>query len=279
MRSRESERLKDLQQCLLSTLTCGSAMDERSAEACFREPPRGRIADRWHIYAAGYLTRLGEALENDYPALRRIVGRHPFDALVRRYARSHPPRSHDLGLAGDRLPRFLEADGLSRKLPFLPDLARLEWALAQAFVSEDARPLRWDDLQAMDAESVSEMHWRLMPGTTVLRSEWPLIELWECKDRSDREISVAVEGRPSIVLVFRRSYQAHCAPVDHAFARFVEAAADGATLAGLREALAPDGDPAATREFLQDFRRMIGEGLVVNPTRRASFASKRGEME
>ncbi len=114
------EPLLILQRRVLSPLTSGLALDERTARVLFREPPRGTIADRWHIYAHGYFARLSEALENDYTALRRIVGRDAFDSMVRRYALAQPPRSHDLGRAGDRLSRFLENDSLSRKLRFSP---------------------------------------------------------------------------------------------------------------------------------------------------------------
>ncbi|HXV62729.1 MAG TPA: hypothetical protein VEK15_18665, partial [Vicinamibacteria bacterium] len=196
----------------------------------------------------------------------RIVGHEAFDSMARRYALAYAPRFHDLGRIGDRLSRFLETDFLSTKLPFLPDLARLEWALAEAFVSEDAKALLWDDLQAMNPESVSEMPLKLMPGTAVIRSKWPLIDIWECKDRSDHEISVQVEDRPSTVLVFRRGYQSHCTEASETIARIVEAASGGTSLLGVQEALGADGDPAAIVQILGAFRRMVGEGLFVNPT-------------
>lgn len=120
---------------------------------------------------------------------------------------------------------------------------------------------------------------KLMPGTAVLRSNWPLIALWECKDRSDPEISVEVEDRPSIVLVFRRGYQAHCTNVSETMARFVETVSTRASLSSLQEALAADGEPAAIQEILQVFRRMVGEGLFRQPDAMSVVSSHKGEME
>ncbi len=265
MPSLESEPLWRLQRRVLTPLTGGVALDERTAGALFREPPSGTIAERWHIYGAGYFARLSESLEDDYPAVQRVVGRDAFRSMVRRYVLAHTPRSYDLGRAGDRLAGFLGTDWLTTKLPFLPDLAQLEWKLAEAFVSEDARPLRWEDLQAMEPERVSKMPLHLMPGTVVLRSEWPLIELWECKDRSDHEVSVELQGRRSIVLVYRRGYEAYCTSASETTARVVESVGAGATLFGIQESFGADGDPAATREILRAFRRMVGDGLLRQP--------------
>lgn len=271
--------LQRLERRLFHPLTSGCELDERAARNIFLDPPRGTIADRWQIYASGYFDRLSEALENDYPALRRIVGSDPFGSLVRRYALAVPPRSFDLGQAGDRLSEFLATDWLAEKLPFLPDLARLEWGLAQAFVSEDAVPLRWDELRAMDPESVSEMPLLPMPGTVLLRSRWPLIEIWKCKDRSDPEVSVEVEGRPSIVLVYRSGFEARCTGVSEVVASLLDAADEGGSLASVQERLAPDGEPAAIQEILQAFRRMIGEGVFRQPDAMSVVSNHKGEME
>ena len=43
--------------------------NERAMELV--KPPVGGVEDRWAIYASGFLARLVEALENDYPAVAR----------------------------------------------------------------------------------------------------------------------------------------------------------------------------------------------------------------
>jgi uncharacterized protein (UPF0276 family) len=111
-------------------------------------PAAGDVERRWAIYSSGYVARLVEALETDYPAVRRILGEGPFGSLTARYVRRFAPRSFDIGRAGDRLAMFLEEDPLSTELPFLPDLARYEWSLAEAFVAADSVPLAWSDLAA-----------------------------------------------------------------------------------------------------------------------------------
>ena len=142
---------------------------------------------RWAIYSSGYVARLVEALENDYPAIRRILGEVPFGSLTARYVRRFPPRSFDIGRAGERLSTFLEDDPLASELRFLPDLARYEWSLAEAFVSADSVPLAWSELAALGPEAVADATFRLRPGATLIRSSWPLLELWGAKDLADED--------------------------------------------------------------------------------------------
>ena len=225
-------------------------------------PPQGTIESRWHIYASGYLARIIETLEHDYPAVKRVMGNVHFAALTERYLSAHPPRSFDLHDAGDRLVSFLKQDPPTEKLPFLPDLAKLEWHLAEAFVAKDPEPLLWGELQRMAPEAVSDLPLFLNPGTAIIRSAWPIIDIRELKDKPDDEISLEVEGRPSIALVYRHEWQARCRNLDEGDARFIEAAAAGASLAELQTTAVKDGDdPVAVEKLLERFRRLVDEGL------------------
>lgn len=232
-----------------------------------RQPPQGTVESRWHIYASGYLARIVETLEHDYPAVKRILGNFHFRALTERYLITHSPRSFDLRYAGDRLASFLEQDSLIEKLPFLPDLAKLEWLLSEAFVAKDPEPLLWSDLQTMAPQAVSELPLALNPGTAVIRSAWPIIDIRNLKDKSDDEVSLTVEGRPSIALVYRHELQARCRNLDEEDAQFIEAAAEGTSLAAIETTLANkevDGDdPIAVQKLLERFRRLLDEGLFL----------------
>ena len=140
----EKLALETLQTAFSGELFGRQTFGPERRKRCFRKPPEGTVEGRWHIYSSGYLTRLVEALENDYSALARVVGPGPFGSLIQRYVAAHPPRSFDLRYAGDRLATFLEQDPLTGDLPFLPDLARLEWLLAEAFVAKDRSSISGD---------------------------------------------------------------------------------------------------------------------------------------
>ncbi len=115
----------------------------------------------------------------------------------------------------------------------------------------------------MDPETVSELPLVLNPGTVVIRSQWPILDIWKLKDKSDEAVSLDVEGHPSIVLVFRNKLQTRCRKLDETEARFLEGAARGGSLAELQAALADGDDPDVVRQLLECLRRLVDEGLFV----------------
>jgi len=251
--------LLDLQRGVLTSLT-GLCLTE--PDGAFAPPSGDSLGSRWHIYASGYLARLVEALENDYPAVRRILGDGAFRSLTARYARRCPPRSFDIGRAGDRLARFLERDPLSAGLPFLPDLARFEWALAEAFVAADEDALAWADLAAMRPEAVADLELRLRAGSTIVRSRWPLFDLRDCRDTGDDELQLAVEGRPLDALVFRHGVDVLRRALDALDLRLLEPAVGGVSLAQLTTDPALQGRVPALAER---FRSWVVAGAFRRP--------------
>jgi hypothetical protein len=252
-----------VQLLLLSGLAEAPRLPPHEQEALFRRPPEGSVSGRWDVYTSGYLARLVEALENDYPAVRRILGSKRFWELTERYLKDFPPRSYDVGRVGERLAVFLGTDGLIESLPFLGDLARLEWQIAESFVAPDSEPLRWTDLQRMAPDEVADLPLSLRPGVALLRSPWPLLDLWKCKDRETEEISVRVEGRPpSRVLVSREEGEVRCRDVGETDARFIEAVRWGGSLVDVQAGL---GASASLERLIACFRRWVDEGVFRDP--------------
>jgi hypothetical protein len=131
----------------------------------------------------------------------------------------------------------------------------------------------------MAPEAVSDLPLVLSQGTAVIRSAWPIIDIRNLKDKSDEGVSLTVEGRPSIVLVYRYELQARCRNLDEEDARFIEAAAEGPSLAEIQTALAKeeedDGgdDPVTVQRLLERFRRLVDEGLFLKAGRSHGAAS------
>lgn len=78
------------------------------------------------------LSALTHALETIHPGCRRIVGPEFFHALARRFAAEVPSTSPDLNDYGERFAEWLATFPPARELPYLPDVARLDWALHRA---------------------------------------------------------------------------------------------------------------------------------------------------
>jgi hypothetical protein len=106
-----------------------------------------------------------------HPVCERLVGAEPFRALARRCARERPSRSPDLNDYGE-LADFVAGFAPARALPYLADVARLEWALHRARHAALAPPLA-------RARLTADSHIAFAPGTSLLASPWPVDRIWE----------------------------------------------------------------------------------------------------
>jgi hypothetical protein len=261
----EGPALRDAQAAFLDDLTGRRPRSGSERETVFRRPRRGTVADRWHVYAHGYLARMVEVLGLEYAAIRRILGEEAFEALVERYLGVFPPRSFDLGRAGDRLAAFLEFDRLAVDLPFLPDLARLERTLAASFVAADGEPTSWEQLRRRSPEELLALRFGLLPGVALVRSSWPLDELWACRFEDDDDaVTIALEGRPANVLVYRRDGRVRVERIGETEASLLEAASCGdATLGDLQELTGASGDAAGLARLVDAFRALAERDVFV----------------
>lgn len=256
--------LRRLQEQFLGDLTGRAPRDAAVRAALLATPPDDTLEHRWGIYTYGYLSRIADALRAEYRAVARILGPEAFEDLIDRYLAVCPPRSWDLARAGDRLAGFLETDRLADNLPFLPDLARLDRLLAEAFAAPEEPALAWEELRAIDPAELARLPLRLRPGVALIRSEWPLHDLWRCHNLPDDQISVPVEGRPSAVLVWRRGWTARCRPLGPDAVQIVAQAAvvpEGVSLSRLRiwAAAAPDAGHLAA--LLATFKDLVEKAI------------------
>ncbi len=261
----DADELRLSQQGFLDDLTGRRTRSDTERQSAFRRPRRGSVADRWHVYAHGYIARIVEAVGLEYAAIRRILGAEAFEALLTRYLGVFPPRSFDLARIGDRLPAFLEFDRATVDLPFLPDLARLERTIAESFVAADATAARWEELRRRAPEELLALRFGLLPGVALVRSAWPLDELWACRfEEDDDAISIALEGRASNVLVFRRDGRVRVESIGETEAALIEAASCGdATLPDLQELTGAGSDAGDLTRLVEAFRALAERDVFV----------------
>lgn len=116
------------------------------------------------VYLGNHRAALMAALASAYPQLERWIGEAPFAAAAAHHVDAVDPVSWTLDAYGadfDQTLAQLHADQGE-----LADLARLEWALGQAFIAADAPAMAVADLAAIDWECAVL---RPVPAARVLR--------------------------------------------------------------------------------------------------------------
>jgi hypothetical protein len=168
--------------------------------------PSARLsaAERVGVYQGMYLPRMTEALESDYPGLAHYLGPRAWERLVRAYVDAHPSRSYTLNELGRRLPEFVGRARVPRPA-FCRDLARLEWAITEAFDAAETPALGEREIAAVAPSAWARA--RLVP-VAALR----LVALdhdagaWLDSTRDERHLHPRPRRGLSLVVVYRRNY-------------------------------------------------------------------------
>jgi hypothetical protein len=198
----------------------------------------GRIASngiaperRFAIYRNNVLLSLQRLLEGTFPASRRLLGRERFKAAALAFIRTMPPARPQLAAYGAGFPAFLEQADVSAAVPYLPDVARLEWAREEAYYAADAPPLAPAGLAAVPVARYPELRFDLHPSLRLVRSKGPVYSLWrKGLGHAGEEPGQAPSEEPQQALVVRPDMTVSTRPIAAADLVLLEAIGDGMTL-------------------------------------------------
>ena len=217
--------LKALQELFSAAM---SARDESALPLIAGDEAEAR--KRLAIYRANIAANSTGALAAIYPIVRTLVGAEFFAALAQAYSAAHPSASGDLNELGAQLADFLPAFAPAHSLPYLPDVARLEWLAHQAHYAADHAPL---DVAALGfaEDDYARLALTLHPAVGVLSSAYPLFRIWEVHQDDYRgELTVDLGGGGELVVVYRPQFRAAVARLSKGEAVFLAAVARGALL-------------------------------------------------
>jgi len=216
-------------------------------------------------YPASLHANAERALAITYPTLQALLGEHAFEVLSRRFHRAHPHHLADWGEWGEALPDWLAAQAELVELPYLPDVARLDWS---CHVSERAADARIDvaSMGLAAAQAPERLRLRLAPDVRMLRSTHPIVPIWwahhgPTADQAswfERANQAMHDGVLAHVIVHRQRWRATPVEVTPSTWAFMRAAHAGHSLARALDEVAPMGF-----DFVQWLPGAIQQGWVL----------------
>lgn len=208
---------------------------------------------RLQVYRNNSVQSLAAALAAVYPVVARLVGEAYFQGLLRAYLAAHPSRTGHLQPFGAELPAFIETLPSAAGLPYLADVARLEWAWHEAWHAADSGPLRPDSLAAIPLELQATLCFALQPAARIVVSPWPVLAIWRAnQDDADADApAISLDAGGDSVLAVRRGFEVELHRLDHGEAVWLQVLAAGRPLGG-----------AVADTFAQDPRFDLGAALL-----------------
>ena len=163
-------------------------------------PPAARLA----IYRHHVGETLTGLLKDVYPVVCRLVDARFFAYAADRFIAAHPPKSPCLFEYGDTFADFLERFAPCRHLPYLPDVARLEWAMSRAHHADDLTPLDPRLLGEVSGDDLERLTFRVHPSVALLTSRWAVDRIWRANQAdADPNATVHLDGPAASLQVWR----------------------------------------------------------------------------
>jgi hypothetical protein len=166
--------LADLQRAMRQSVLLHEHEDAAAVVLADGLDPRARLS----IYgntAAGALTN---ALRLAFPAVRCLVGADFFDGAARLFCGAAPPQSAWLDEYGAQFPDFLAQMPQASLVPYVADVARLEWRVNSVLHAPDIVPLDLARLARLDEDALGALRLRPHPAARLLYCEYPADAIW-----------------------------------------------------------------------------------------------------
>ena len=135
-----------------------------------------------------------EALEITYPAVLLLTGRRYFRLAVRGYAKSYDSTSGNLKDYGEHFPVYLEGRLEIQLYPYIPDVARLEWARTQSIVARKELAISLAALARIEAARWADVRCRITPSLHLIVSPYPIDRIWAAALGDAEPKAMAREG-------------------------------------------------------------------------------------
>ena len=132
---------------------------------------------RLKVYHNNVIGSLCTALRATFPLIENLTGEDFFKTMARTFIFAHPPQSGCLQDYGAGFDDFLRQYEPAASLPYLPDMAVLEFALNTAYYAVDDIPLPADALARVPPGDLADVTLQLRASATLIVSHWPLAEI------------------------------------------------------------------------------------------------------
>ncbi len=161
--------------------------------------PNGNPTDkRFNVYRNNVISSLLEAMSQAFPIVEKLVGHEFFREMARIYIRNNPPSSPLMMFYGKNFPKFIENFEPAKSVPYLSDIARLEFARRVTYFAGDASPPPKAVLDGVDPEKIAECCFVLRPALNVISSKFPIYDIWK-RNFDDKEHPIGKSAQDALI--------------------------------------------------------------------------------
>ncbi|MHB1947652.1 MAG: HvfC/BufC family peptide modification chaperone [Gammaproteobacteria bacterium] len=151
------------------------------------------------IYRHSIHGALQKVLTDIFPVCCKLVGKEFFIAMSDVYIARTDSISPDIGNYGHKFPEFIASFPPAQTLPYLADVARLEWAWHRILSAPESGKLDFQQLSQHIESDNDKIIFILPCESFLLSSEYPIHRIWEVNQET-------YEGDQTITLMENERY-------------------------------------------------------------------------
>ncbi|WP_353230941.1 putative DNA-binding domain-containing protein [Novosphingobium sp.] len=210
------------------------------------------------VYQNNYRVSLVEALRETHKRCAAWLGDDAFAAAAAHHIDAHPPSDWTIDAYGSTFHATLRE--LWRDDPEVAELAMIDRAVGDAFVTADAVPIDASGLAGVDWDYAAI---RPVPSLRLLSLRSNADALWLALAAGEPVPAVTISDAPGTVMVWRQGFEPVMRRADVTETLMVERSMAGASFAQICDEMASSGDPAeAVTSAGTVLGRWLGEALV-----------------
>lgn len=246
--------LRDLQAAFAAYIQGDERLDLVSHIAGGAIPAAARLrVHRHHV-----IESLSAALAATFPTVQALVGIEFFRGLARAFTGRSLPAQPVLAEYGAGFPAFIAEHRAAGGLPYLADMARLDWALNLAAQQAPGERLTAAALARLPVGELPFLRIALAPGSTLVVSAYPLDRIWQASQPDAGEDKVDLNRGGVRLLVLSHGADRAFASLSTGEAAFIGTLAKGAAALEEASVAATQADPDF--DLSPSFARLLGLG-------------------
>lgn len=192
---------------------------------------------RLGIYQHGVHAVLTAHLQAVYPVCQQLLGEAFFVQTCEQFLTQQPPTTAFLADYGGELAVFLAQQSALLSLPWVAEVARVEWARHCAWHSAQQMCMDFSQFAQLDAQQQARARFYLPESAQLLQSEFATHAVWLAHQTNDYPDKVPLEAiqiqQPTHLLVWRIRRSLHQVPLSMQQWQFLHDVQQGLTLSAL----------------------------------------------
>ena len=145
------------------------------------------------IYRGSIFGGLKKALAETYPVTKELVGEDFFNMMLGQYIKYYPCQVQDLNDYGKELAEFIQGLKQVRSVPYLAEVAELEW-FYNVCLNSEMENNNLEEISLLNDEQQGKIKFNFPKGTGLICVTYPVDLIWDSHvNSSEKDIDLNKE--------------------------------------------------------------------------------------